>query len=320
MNFLDTPEMSFFVYIAVFVGCLLVFEGLRQLLSREESKEQATNRRMRMIKRGISSEEIQSALLGANRSIRDQRMSARMSRMLRQAGLQIGFYRFLVGTVAFSFLLFVVGLQAMPSTTAFVIAIIVGLIAPFLIIVIIRSQRMAKLTSQLPDALDLMARGLEVGHPLSVTVGNVATDMPDPIGSEFGMIQDQVNYGDDIKDAFADFADRVELDDVRYTAVSVGIQHGTGGNLGHVLRVLSQVIRDRMMMRRKIRAISAEGRLSAFILSVLPFLIISVINITAPSFYGDVKDDPIFIYFAVAILVLIALQALILMRMVNFKF
>ena len=74
------------------------------------------------------------------------------------------------------------------------------------------------------------------------------------------------------------------------------------------------------MMRKKIRAISAEARLSAFILSVLPFLIIFVINVTAPSFYGEVKDDPVFIYFAVSIIVLIALQALILMRMVNFKF
>ena len=241
MNFLETPEMSFFIYIAVFVGCLLIFEGVRQLLSREEGKDQAMNRRMRLVKRGVSSDDIHAALLGANRSLRDRNFSARFSRILNQAGIRIGFYRFLVGTVAFSFLLFVAGLQAVPSPTAFIISITVGLIAPFLIVIMIRSQRMVKLTAQLPDALDLMARGLEVGHPLSVTVGNVATDMPDPIGSEFGMIQDQVNFGDDIKDAFSDFADRVELEDVRYTAVSVGIQHGTGGNLGHVLRVLSKV-------------------------------------------------------------------------------
>jgi tight adherence protein B len=130
---------------------------------------------------------------------------------------------------------------------------------------------MEKLVAQLPDALDLMARGLKVGHPLNVTVASVATEMSDPIGSEFGLLVDQVSFGTEIADAFADLADRTDLEDTRSLAVSVGIQHGTGGNLARVLNVLAKVIRDRATMRRKITAISAEGRLSAFILSVLPF-------------------------------------------------
>lgn len=320
MSILQTPEMSFFIYIAVFVGILLAFEGVRQIASREESSSQAMNRRMRIIKNGASSDDIKKMLLNAKTNTQDRSISARFSRTLSQAGLHIGFYKFVLGTLALFFLMFLLLSQVFPSMTALIISFTLGFVAPYLFVFALRAQRMEKLTKQLPEALDLMARGLEVGHPLSVTVGNVASDMPDPVGSEFGLIQDQVNYGDEITDAFSDFADRTDLEDARYTAVSVGIQHGTGGNLGHVLRVLSKVIRDRAMMRKKIRAISAEGRLSAFILSILPFVIMLVVHVTAPTFYGEVKDDPMFIYFAAGVLVLIAMQALILSRMVNFKF
>ena len=97
-------------------------------------------------------------------------------------------------------------------------------------------------------------------------------------------------------------------------------QHGTGGNLARVLQVLSKVIRDRAMMRKKIRAISAEGRLSALILSGLPFGIFAMISLTTPSYYGEVWDDPLFMPAMVTILILVALQAVILYRMVSFKF
>ena len=165
-----------------------------------------------------------------------------------------------------------------------------------------------------------MARGLKVGHPVAVTVGNVATDLPDPIGSEFGIIQDQINYGDDVATAFQDFAKRVGTEDANYLAVSIGIQHGTGGNLARVLSILSQVIRDRQTMQKKIKAISAEGRLSSLILTVLPVFIYFSIEMSTPSFYGDVRNDPLFPYFASAIVGLTIAQGLILKRLVKFKF
>ncbi|NHX27916.1 hypothetical protein HA397_28650, partial [Escherichia coli] len=192
--------------------------------------------------------------------------------LLRQSGLDIKPVRFVTIQAAVGFVVLIAVASILPLTTALALGIVASTV-PLLIVVMLREQRIQKMTAQLPDALDLMARGLAVGHPLSVTVGNVATDMPDPIGSEFGLIEDQVNYGDDIADAFAAFAERVGTEDARYASVSVGIQHSTGGNLSHVLRILSKVIRDRSTMRKKIRAISAEGRLSAVILSVLPFLI-----------------------------------------------
>jgi len=320
MEFLSTPEASFFVYITLFVGFLLIFDGVRQFLSREEDAARIVNRRMKRIKSGATQEKMQQVLLNANSGRRGRGLVARFSRMLRQAGLGIGLYQCFAIAVGLAFGTFLLALQYAPSLAAFAFSMAVGFGLPLVIVSAIRTQRLEKITNQLPEALDLMARGLEVGHPLSVTIGNVATEMSDPIGSEFGLIQDQISYGDEIAVAFSDFAERVDTEDVRYTSVSVSIQHGTGGNLAHVLRVLSTVVRDRLTMRKKIHAISAEGRLSAFILSVLPFAMVGIINFTSPSFYGDVKDDPMFLFFALATLSLIALQAFILVRMVRFKF
>lgn len=101
------------------------------------------------------------------------------------------------------------------------------MIVPATVISVARKRRMATFTRQMPEAL-------EVGHPLSVTISNVASDMADPVGTEFGMVKDQISYGDTIVDAFSDLADRADIEDVRNLAVSIGIQHGTGGNLTRV--------------------------------------------------------------------------------------
>jgi len=273
-----------------------------------------------MLKKGASTKEIENILISANQGVGQRSLAARLGRMLRQAGLPISPTRFVMFQAALAILVALGASGYFVAPIAFALGVVVGGLVPLLVVSIKRSARMEKLTAQLPDALDLMARGLQVGHPLSVTVGNVASDMPDPIGSEFGLIQDQVSYGDDITEAFVAFAERVDNEDARYTAVSVNIQHGTGGNLSHVLRVLSRVIRDRATMRKKIRAISAEGRLSAVILSFLPFGIFGVINFTSPAFYGEVWGDPLFYFFGGSALALILLQAFILFRMVNFKF
>ncbi len=318
----QSPLVMFSIYVGLFLGILLIYDGIRQLLSRTESTGVARNRRMRMIKKGATTEQVLNLLLDEESARKPGRRSliARLKHALRQAGAPFGLFGFGVIVVG----IFIVTFMGMGVILAPEISLLVSLGVstgiPLIVLMTIRSKRLAKLVLQLPDALELMARGLTVGHPLNVTVNNVATDMADPIGTEFGIVQDQVSHGDDIATALSDFSERVDLEDARYLAVSVAIQHGTGGNLGRVLKVLSKVIRDRATMRRRIRAISSEGRLSAIILTLLPFGILGSIMATTPTFYSDVKDDPLFMPFAIAIISLIALQAIILNRMVNFKF
>lgn len=181
-------------------------------------------------------------------------------------------------------------------------------------------KRVDALTRQLPDALDLMMRGLRIGHPVSATIANVGRTMADPIGSEFRILAEQVSHGDFLTDAFADMAERVGQEDIDYLAVSISIQHGTGGNLAEMLGTLAKVVRDRIMVRRRVRAISSEGRISAYLLSGLPVVIYVTTTFTAPGYYSAVSDDPLFRPLMTAIVLLVVANFLALRKLVNFQF
>lgn len=317
MIFQQAPWAILLVYIAVFVGALLAFEGLRQVFSRGEEASRARNRRMRMIANGASTEEVLNIL---KEDTSKGGLVSRLRNDLAQSGLPIGLSGYTAIVLILSVVSFAVASLYLPAAFAAIASIVIAVLLPRVVVSSARKKRLNKLVGQLPEALDLMSRGLKVGHPLNVTIGNVASEMPDPLGTEFGLIQDQISYGDNVVDAFADFADRTDVEDIRYLSVSIGIQHGSGGNLARVLQVLSKVIRDRAMMKKKIVAISAEGRFSAMILSVLPFGIFASISVSSPSFYGEVWDDPLFLPVMGAILFLVVAQAAILFKLVSFKF
>jgi tight adherence protein B len=316
----QSPEVVILVYVMVFVGALLAFEGLRQFLSRGETTGEARNRRMKLVRAGATSEKVLQELFYEQTRRKGRLRLPDLKTALRQAGFRISPLPFVALSAAFGAVMFLLVRSRVPELPAAGFGALMGIMGPIALLNAARRTRLEKMVTQLPDALDMMARGLKVGHPLNVTVGAVAREMADPIGSEFGLIEDQVAFGTDIVDAFTDFAERTGLEDARSLAVSVGIQHGTGGNLARILGVLSKVIRDRATMRRKIKAISAEGRLSAMILSALPFGIFGSIHMTTPSFYGDVADDPLFLPVAITIVSLVVLQALILRHLVTFKF
>lgn len=314
--------MHLLLYAGIFLGMLVAFEGLRQALTSGEYRQEARSRRIRMIQSGKSPEEVlallkpepKAGMLGRLPFVGDLPLA------LSQAGLAISPRLF--------FLCCLAGFALFASATASILgpfaALLLGallfLFLPLIFVSIARRKRMDRLVQQLPDALELMARGLRVGHPLNTTIRSVAEEMNDPIASEFGIVVDQVVYGHDLPEAFAEMADRVGLEDVHYLATSIGIQHGSGGDLSRVLLTLSRVIRSRLTLRRKVRAISAEGRLSALLLSFLPIAIFAFTSITAPSFYGDVMTDPLFKPLAIAVVGMVLLNAIVLHRLVNFRF
>jgi tight adherence protein B len=144
--------------------------------------------------------------------------------------------------------------------------------------------------------------------------------MPDLIGSEFRINEDRIRHSVDLVTAFGEFADRIDREDVHYLSICVGIQHGTGGNLGRVLLVLSRVIRDRRIMQKKISALSSEGRLSDMILTMMPFLMVGRVYKFSPGFFLAVKDHPVFVPIAILVGILILQQGIILKRLTNFDF
>ena len=190
---------------------------------------------------------------------------------------------------------------------------------PVLVLYFLRRKRLRRFESQLPDAVDIMVRGLRAGHPLPVSIAMVGREMSDPIGSEFGLTADELTYGLDLETAMANLSARVGQEDLSLLVLAISIQSQTGGNLSEILTKLSSVLRSRSKMRRKVRSVSAEGRASAMILSILPFIVFGALFTTSPNFYGGVWHEPIVaqvLGFAGGLMVV---GNLIMFKMVNFR-
>jgi tight adherence protein B len=139
--------------------------------------------------------------------------------------------------------------------------------------------------------MDIIVRSLRAGHPVPVAVALVAQEMPDPIGTEFGIAADEITYGADVETAMRNLYFRVGQEDLPLFVTAVSIQGSTGGNLSEILANLSRVIRERFKMRRKIRALAAEGKFSALFLSGLPVVIFFLLQVVAPEFYAIVWNQ-----------------------------
>lgn len=313
-DILSRIDPGWLLFVGVFLGALLLVEGMRQLLSRRETTTEARSRRMRMVAAGSDIAERLSAL-APQKAGNGGSLSALMASVgLNRAPALYAVVALLCATALSAALLQVIGL-----VPAIVLSVALFVVLPLLVMISMRDARRQKLSAQLPDALDLMARGLKAGHPLNASIATVAETMPDPIGTEFGILFDQISYGDEMTVAVRKLAERIPTEDFQYLAASIAIQHGTGGNLGRILTVLSQVMRGRAMMRRRIKAMSAEGRVSAFILSSIPFLMVGLNSIITPEYYGGVVNDPLFVPLVLTALTLIALNAIVLFKLVSFK-
>ena len=179
---------------------------------------------------------------------------------------------------------------------------------------------MKALEEQMPLALDVINRAIRAGHPVVSAVQLAASEMGDPIGSEFGLVVDETTYGFAFKDALTNFAHRTGSPDAHFFAVSVGIQSETGGNLAEILAGLAAVIRGRATLGKRVKALSSEGRASALLLSALPAMLISALFMMHPTFYTSKFSDPIFWPAVAGVSLLYVLGWVMIRRIVNFKY
>jgi tight adherence protein B len=319
MQLPDIADPRLLLYFGVFLGVLIAFEGLRQTMSSEETHQRARSRRLRRLKANASPDEVLALLRTRRSGWQRIPLIGQLPQTMQRAGIETNPALVFAGIGLMVMAFFVVGSWFLGPLPAMGLALAMGLMVPVAVLRKLSDRRTDKLVAQLPDALDLMARGLRVGHPLNTTIASVAKDLPQPIAGEFAHVADQVAYGEELTDAIADLAERVGQEDFRFLSAAVIIQHGSGGNLGRILATLSKVIRDRAALRRKVVAISSEGRLSALILSALPLVILGMTSVTSPSYYGDVSDDPLFLPIAIFIVVLVVANYLSLRKLVNFK-
>ena len=202
--------------------------------------------------------------------------------------------------------------------------ILVGLalvpVVPVFFLRSMRKKRHKRFGMQLPEALDLITRGLKAGHPVPVAVSMVSREMSDPIGTEFGIVSDEVTFGSDMVSALRNLYERVGHEDLPLFVTAVSIQATTGGNLREILEGLSGVIRERGKLRRKVKAISVEGRMSAYILTAVPVLLVVAVMILMPTYYTEVADKSLTWYLAGASLGWLLLGNAIMFKMASFKF
>ena len=202
-------------------------------------------------------------------------------------------------------------------------AIGIGLIvAPAVVglyLAITRRKRIERFALQLPDGLDIIVRGLRVGHPFSSAIELVAREMRDPIGTELGITADEMTFGQDVVTAVTNLHRRVGQEDLVFLAIAVSVQSQTGGNLADVLARLATLMRERITMALKIKSLSAEGRLSGWFLSAMPFVLFGAIQLLSQDYFSGLRESPLLVPALLYGFTSVIAANIVIYRMVHFR-
>lgn len=242
-----------------------------------------------------------------------------LDRLLLQSGMPLMVTQFLsysamagVGGMAFAALLG----QAVPIM---LLCGVGGSLIPYFFVARAKAKRLITIEQQLPEIIDLLSRALKAGHALPGALQMAATEGTEPAATEFRIVFDEVNFGVPMQNALMNLAVRVPINDLRYFVIAVLIQRESGGNLAELLDKISNLIRARLTLLGRIRVLSAEGRLSAWILSCLPFAVALVINIANPGFLDVLWTDPAGIKMVTVALVMMVLGIYIMSRIIKIR-
>jgi tight adherence protein B len=320
-----SPVLSVLVFIAV----VLLFEGLYLLWKAYKGPQaKKIQQRLQALSAAADSsaqshvlrERMMSELPPFQRFLLRLPRAHQLDRVLLQANLNWTVSKLLLVCLA-------VGAAAFFAVTTllhqpFVAGALVGAGAAWLPLAYVqrrRSRRLAKMEQQLPDALDLLARALRAGHAFGAGLQMIGEEMADPIASEFRFVHDEVNFGVSLEQALGNLSARVPITDLRYFVVAVLIQRDSGGNLTEVLANLSRLIRQRLKLFWHVRVLSAEGRMSAWLLSLLPFAIGGLMTIFNPEFMAPLWNDPLGVSIVRGMLLSMACGILLLRKIIRIR-
>jgi len=321
--------------VAVFASVFLLSQLLLSGWLNRRAQSRAVNKRLKLLQSGLNREAVVS-ILRRNQPLRlsdgaglFERTIYRFQQLVQTSGVAIE-TRTVLALMVFGFLalasaLLFAGWTVRAKVSPGLIELVIGISAaaviglPLLILGQIALRRRKRMEEQFPLALDIFTRALRAGHPVASAIELVTQEIGDPLGSEFGMVSDEVAYGAELTDALLGLADRWGIEEIRMFVVSLSVQSETGGNLAEILENLTKVIRERASLFMKVRALSSEGRMSAWMLTALPILTMLSVFAVSPKFYLDVVDDPIFLYGYVSLMLLYGLGVYIIRRMIDLK-
>lgn len=245
--------------------------------------------------------------------------------LIAQSGLKLNVALFVLMSLAMAAIGLLFGTFIIPERLLFYRFLIqVGLsillaLLPLLFVLVARAKRMEKFNSQLPEALDLIARSLRAGHAFSAGLKTVADEMRDPLGTEFYKTLNEINFGVSVPDALKNLSNRVDCPDLKFFTISVIIQRETGGNLAEILENNGKIIRERFKFQGKVKVLAAPGKLSAIVITILPFVLAFLLAILNPNYLNHLILDPVGRMALVFGLLLMLVGIIVLKKMVIIK-
>ena len=311
--------LTLLLYGAVALGFFLLIDGISFLWANTGDRGAArTDRRLDDMVEEKRAERIES-IATESRPTPASSLGQYIERLILQSNAnvtppRIFLIMFLIA--AGSFFLMYLTTPYIPLALQLLIAIMIGVALPIVRLNQLVKKRSELFQEQLPDAIDLVVRSLRIGHPISAALHNISKEMADPLGGEFAIAARQVQYGKTPPEAITGVAERVNVPDMRFFSVATQIQYESGGSLAEILTGLSRIIRARFQLYRKVKALTAEGRFSAWFLSAFPVVMIFAMNLLQPGYYAKVADFEFFPH-AVAITFFLLIVNVIAMRMIT---
>ncbi len=296
---MNNTNIIFFVGI-VFVAVFTLMQGLTTPASGDSRARRTLRRRLEQISSDSQSnvasllrEKYLKGLSPLERTLEELPMMDKLSVISEQAGLTEPAYRIVLSSLLFATIAGLLAGTLLHNLILGILAAAAGFALPYMRLSLKRRQRLDKIEEQLPDAIDMVKRALRAGHTFNSAVKLVAEDMDKPISQEFELVFSDLNYGNDVRRAMLGLLNRVPSVTVMALVTSVLVQRETGGNLAEILDQIAKVVRGRFRFGRKLRSMSAEGRMSAWVLTLIPLGLIALLSFTSPTYLPVLLERPV---------------------------
>jgi tight adherence protein B len=294
-------NMGIVIFVAiVFVAVFVLMQGLTTPASGGARLRRSLQRRLEEIgadsQQNIGSilrEKYLTGLTPLERRLEELPLMEKFAKMSELAGRPTPGYRLVLKSLLFALVGGLLAGVLLRSGALGLLAAAIGFAAPYMRLSMQRRARLEKIEEQLPDAIDVVKRSLRAGHPFNTAIKLVAEDMDPPIAKEFELTFADLNYGNDVRRAMLGLLNRVPSVTVMALVTSVLVQRETGGNLAEILEQIAKVVRSRFRFERKVRSLSAEGRMSAWVLALMPLALFAMLSVTAPTYLPVLLKSPI---------------------------
>jgi tight adherence protein B len=293
----STAVIGFLV--VIFAAVFVLMLGLTNSASGDARMQRTLRRRLQRIgedaQQDIASllrEKYLTSLTPFERRLEELPLMEKLAQMSEHAGLNSPGYRVVLSSVLLAAVAGVLTGGLLRNALFGLLAAAGGFALPYLRLSMLRRRRLQKIEEQIPDAIDVIKRALRAGHPFNAAIKLVADDMDGPIAKEFELTFMDLNYGSDVRRALLGLLNRVPSVTVMALVTSVLVQRETGGNLAEILDQIAKVVRSRFKFERKVRSLSAEGKMSAWVLAMVPVGLVVMMSISSPNYLPILLTNP----------------------------